>query len=172
MLRMEILPGEGVAMAKVGESREVVESRLGPPVHPGRGSRAVYDTSPMLVLTYTDDDTVELVEAASGKDGGEAFFDGVQLTFRFMDDVVADLTAKGHRCAPIDIGYRFEPGFAVFSMGSRCAQDLEPGASEDDPRGICEGVSVAPYDYFEGPTEEEIEAYIRSQEAAHGSDDS
>lgn len=151
MHRMEILPGEGVAMAKVGESREVVESRLGPPVHPGRGSRAVYETSPTLVLTYTDDDTVELVEAAySGNGGAEVFFDGVQLTFRFMDDVVADLTAKGHRSETIDIGYRFEPGFAIFSMGSRCAQDLEPGASEDDPRHICEGVSVAPYDYFDG----------------------
>jgi hypothetical protein len=45
------LPGEGVALAKVGESRDMVESRLGPPVHPGRHGRAVYETSPMLVLT-------------------------------------------------------------------------------------------------------------------------
>jgi hypothetical protein len=86
---MEILPGEGVALAKVGESRDVVESRVGPPVHPGRHRRAVYETSPMLVLTYTDDDTVEVVEIGYAGDGGdEVCFDGVQLTFRFVDDVV------------------------------------------------------------------------------------
>jgi len=163
---MEILAGEGVATAKVGENRDVVEGRLGPPVHPGRDSKAVYATTPMLVVSYTDDDTVEVVEIAYSGDGDEeVFFDGVQPTFRFMDDVVADLAARGHRYEPIDIGYRFEPGFAIFSMGSRWARDLDPDAPEDDPRRICEGVSVAPYDYFRAPTEEEIEAYIRSREA-------
>ncbi|WP_433077195.1 hypothetical protein ACQP1P_33870 [Dactylosporangium sp. CA-052675] len=75
---MEILPGEGegVALVKVGEHRDVVEGRLGPPVHPGRSSRAVYGTSPMIVLTYTGD-TVELVELADGDGGEEVFFDGV-----------------------------------------------------------------------------------------------
>jgi hypothetical protein len=167
MRRVDIFPGEGVALAKVGESRETIESRLGPPVHPGRHSRAVYETRPMLVLTYTDDDTVELVEIAYAGDGGEeVFFDGVQLTFRFMDDVVADLAARGYQCEPTDIGYRFEPGFAIFSMDSRSAQDLDPDASEDDPRSICEGVSVAPYHYFDEPTDEEIEAYISSRNAS------
>ena len=156
---MEILPGEGVAVAKVGESRETVESRLGPPVHPGRDSRTVYPTTPMLVLAYSRDDTVELVEVASSGDGGEeVYFDGVQLTFRFMDDVVTDLAAKGHAYEPTDIGYRFQPGFAIFSMGSRWAGDLDPEASEDDPRAVCEGVSIAPYDYFVEPTDGEVEA--------------
>ncbi|MER7278416.1 hypothetical protein ABT369_28645 [Dactylosporangium sp. NPDC000244] len=164
---MEILPGEGVALVKVGEHRDVVESRIGPPVHPGRSSRAVYETSPMLVLTYTGDETVELVELADGDgDGGEeVFFDGVQLTSRFMDDVVADLEAKGYEYEETDIGYRFEPGFAVFSMGSRWARDLDPDAAEDDPRRVVEGVSVAPYEYFAEPAEEEIEAYISSRQS-------
>jgi hypothetical protein len=165
MRRMDIVPGEGVAAAKVGERRDVVERRLGPPVHPGRHSKAVYETSPMLALTYTDDDTVELVEVGYAGDGGEeVFFDGVQLTFRFIQDVVADLAAKGYRYEPTDIGYRFEPGFAIFSMGSRWARDLDPAASEDDPRSICEGVSIAPYHYFDEPTDAEIEAYIRTRE--------
>jgi hypothetical protein len=154
MRRMEILPGEGVAMAKVGESREAIERRLGPPAHPGRHSKVVYETSPMLVLSYTEDDTVELVEIAySGNGGEEVFFDGVQLTFRFLDDVVADLAAKGYQYEPIDIGYRFGPGFAIYSMESLCASDLDPDASEDDPRSVSEGISVAPYDYFDEPAE-------------------
>jgi hypothetical protein len=46
-------------------------------------------------------------------------------------------------------------------MCSRSAQDLDTDADEDDPREICEGVSVAPYEYFGEPTEEEIEEYMR-----------
>lgn len=164
MLPMDILPPEGVASAKVGQRRDDVERRIGPPVHPGNFAKAVYETTPMLVLTYADDDTVEVVEIAYSGDGGEeVYFDGVRLTYRFLDDVVADLAAKGHRYEATDNGYRFEPGFAIWSMGSRWARDLDPGAAEDDPRQICEGVSVAPYDYFREPTEEEIEAYIRGR---------
>ncbi|GAA1404137.1 hypothetical protein ACFQZ4_50975 [Catellatospora coxensis] len=160
---MEIIPGEGVTLAKVGESRDEVERRVGAAVHPGRASRAVYNTAPALVLTYTADDTVEVVEIAYSGDGGEeVYFDGVQLTYRFLEDVVADLAARGYGYEPIDIGYRVEPGFAIWSMGSRWARDLDPDADEDDPRQVCEGVSVAPYDYFRPLTEEEVEAYIRS----------
>ncbi|GAA2486409.1 hypothetical protein [Winogradskya humida] len=143
---MEILPGIGVALAKIGDSRTVVESRTGPPIHPGRSPRAVYETDPLLVLTYHADDTVELVELSHG--GDQVFFDGIQLTDRFLADVVADLTARGHAGEPTDIGHRFEPGFAIFSTGSMWAGDLDPDATDDDPRAVSEGVSVAPYDYF------------------------
>jgi hypothetical protein len=161
MRLMEILPGEGVAVAKIGERRDVVEGRIGPPVHPGRDSKAVYDTNPGLVISYEKDDTVEIVEVAySGAGGEEVFFDGVQLTYRFMDDVVADLAAKGYAHRPDDIGYVFELGFALFSMSSLWALELDPDADEEDPRQIVEGVSIAPYEYFREPTDEEIEAYI------------
>jgi hypothetical protein len=105
----------------------------------------------MLVISYTTDDSVELVEIAySGPSGEEAFFDGVQLTYRFLDDVVADLTAKGYTGMPSDIGFTFHAGFAVWSMRSLWARDLDPSASEDDGRAIVEGVSVAPYAYWDG----------------------
>ena len=146
---MEILPGVGVDQVKIGDRREGVERRVGSPVHPGPSRKAVYRTAPMLVISYTTDDTVELVEVgSSGSGGDEVFFDGVQLTYRFMDDVVADLEAKGHRGTPSDIGFDFHPGFAVFSMGSRHARELDPLADEDDDRAIVEGVSIAPYEYF------------------------
>jgi hypothetical protein len=147
----------------------VVEARLGAPVHPGREDKAVYETVPMLILTYADDDTVEVVEIGYTGDGGEeVFFDGVQLTWRFMDDVVADLAARGHAHEPIDVGYRFEPGFALYSMGGRTARDLDPSAADDDERAIVEGVSVAPYDYFREPTDEEFEEYFRGIEERYG----
>jgi hypothetical protein len=166
---MEIQPGKGVAVAMIGESREAVESRLGPPLHPGKQSKAVYDASRLLVVSYTPDDLVELVELPhdAGR-GDEAFLDGVQLTWRFLDEVVADLAAKGYRYEPDGpLGFRFEAGFVLFSAGSRTAGDLDPNAVEGDSRSVCEGVSVGPYEYFVAePTEEQIAAWDREFEAA------
>ncbi|MDG4830405.1 hypothetical protein O7627_13960 [Solwaraspora sp. WMMD1047] len=148
---MEIIPGIGVEQARIGEPRSDVEARIGAPVHGPGGRKAVYDTTPGLVIAYTPDDRVELVEIGYAGDGGEeVFFDGVQLTFRFLEEVVADLEAKGHEYTPSDIGYDFRAGFAVWSMGSRWALDLDPNADEDDERAVSEGVSVGPYEYFVG----------------------
>jgi hypothetical protein len=69
---VDILPGVGVAMVKVGEHRDVVEARIGRPVHPGLDGRVVYNrTTPWLVLTYTPDETVEVVELPYSARGGE-----------------------------------------------------------------------------------------------------
>ncbi|MBF9127980.1 hypothetical protein I0C86_03055 [Plantactinospora sp. S1510] len=149
MSAVDIIPGVGVALARIGETRAEVEARVGLPVHGPGSNKAVYDTTPGLVISYTPADTVEIVEIAYSGDGAEeVFFDGVQLTFRFLDDVVADLTAKGYTSTPYDIGYEFHAGFAVWSMHSRWALDLDPEADEDDERAVSEGVSVAPYTYF------------------------
>jgi hypothetical protein len=166
---MEIQPGEGVAAARIGETREAVESRLGPPIHPGKASRAVYDIGRLLVISYTGDDLVELVELPHGAGrGDEAFFEGVQLTWRLLDDVVADLAAKGYRYEQDEpSSFLFEAGFVLFSRGSRTAEDLGLDAVEGASRSVCEGVSVGPYEYFVAePTEEQIAAWEREFEAA------
>ncbi|WP_212816894.1 hypothetical protein [Polymorphospora rubra] len=103
---------------------------------------------PMLVVTY-DGDVVELVEVGCGVDE-HVFLDGVQLTYRFMDEVMADLAAKGHLATASDIGFDFQAGFSIFSMASLSARDLDPNSPEDDGRHIVEGVSIAPYSYFTG----------------------
>ncbi len=126
-----------------------------------------------LVVSYTSDGLVEIVEIPlAGSGAADVFLDGVRFTHRFMGELVADLAAKGYRYEPDDIGYRFEVGFALFSMGSRSAKDLDPSAPEDDPRIVCEGISIAPYDYFVDPSEEDVEAYTREMEAAMDADDS
>ena len=166
---MEIIPGVGVEAVKIGDPRGEVEQRLGPPVHAGNHTRCVHDSiDPMLVVTYDQDDLVELVEVGHGVDD-QVFFDGVQLTYRFMDDVMADLTAKGHLGTPSDIGFDLQAGFAIFSMASLSAQELDPDAPEDDPRRIVEGVGIAPYSYFTADqpplngTAEELEAWLRQR---------
>lgn len=130
---MEIIPGVGVEAVKIGDPRGEVEQGLGPPVHAGSHARCVHGSvDPMLVVTYGQDDLVELVEVGYGADG-QAFFDGVQLTYRFMDDVMADLAAKGHLGTPSDIGFDLQAGFAIFSMASLSAQELDPDAPDGEP---------------------------------------
>jgi hypothetical protein len=166
---MEIIPGVGVEAVKIGDARGDVERRLGPPVHAGRHTRTVHDSvDPMLVVTYDQDDVVELVEVGYGVHD-QVFFDGVQLTHRFMDEVMADLTARGHLGTPSDIGFDLRAGFAIFSMASLTARELDPDAPEDDPRRVVEGVSIAPYSYFTDDqpplngTAEELEAWLRQR---------
>ncbi|WP_121156117.1 hypothetical protein [Micromonospora pisi] len=166
---MDIMPGVGVEAVKIGDPRSDVERRLGPPAHAGKRPRAVYDSvDPMLVVTYDEDDIVELVEIGYGVDN-QVYFDGVQLTYRFMDEVMADLAAKGQLGTPSDIGFDLRAGFAIYSMDSLTAQDLDPDAPEDDPRRVVEGVSVAPYAYFTADpppldgTDEELDAWLRKR---------
>ncbi len=148
---MEVLPGIGVELARVGDSRADVESRIGKPVHEPRSERGVYPTTPVLIISYSDRDIVELVEIGCGNGRKEARFDGVQLTGRFLDEVVTELRSKGYAGKPTDIGFAFDAGFVVFSMHSRSARELDPKAAADDDRSICEGVSVAPRAYFDRP---------------------
>lgn len=122
----------------------------------------------MLIVTYDQDDVVELVEVGYGVHD-QVFFDGVQLTYRFMDEVMADLAAKGHLGTPSDIGFDLQAGFAIFSMASLSARELDPRAPENDPRRIVEGVGIAPYSYFTDDqppsdgTAQELEAWLRQR---------
>ncbi|SFY42846.1 hypothetical protein OH786_31850 [Streptomyces atratus] len=148
---MEIIPGRGVELVMIGDHRTGVEERVGPPsLGPAADRPAVYATTPTLVITYAPDDTVELVEIGYSGQGGEAeaSYDGIQLTHRLIDDVVAELHAKGYTSKPFDIGYDFHAGFSVWSMRVLEAREVDRTAEEDDPRCVVEGVSVAPYGYF------------------------
>jgi hypothetical protein len=147
---VEIIPAVGVPSVQIGQAREDVESRLGLPKAAG-DVRAYYE-APGLLVHYDDSDRVELVEVPYGHGSGEeATLDGLQLTFRFMEEVRSDLAARGYTSTPSDIGYDFAAGFSIFSMASCDAGELDAAAGEDDERRVVEGVSVAPYEYFVTP---------------------
>jgi hypothetical protein len=145
---VQILPGFGVELAKIGEARGDVEDRIGRPVDGKPSTKDVYATTPRLVISWTPEDTVEIVEIGHGDGEREAYLDDVQLTFDFLDHVVAELTARGYTSTRSDIGFVFHAGFSLWSMRSREARALDPDADEDDERAVSEGVSVAPYEYF------------------------
>jgi hypothetical protein len=144
---VEILPGVGVEAVRIDELRVDVESRLGA-AGSTTDSRAYYDP-PGVLVHYDATTRVELVEVPYRKDGGsQPTLEGVPLTYRFLEDVVHDLAMRGYVGQRSDIGYDFEAGFAIFSMSSLSATDLDASASPEDERAIAEGVSIAPFSYF------------------------
>ncbi|MEU6014242.1 hypothetical protein ABZ826_09305 [Streptomyces sp. NPDC047515] len=69
---------------------------------------------------------------------------------RFLDDVVADLRARGCTSTPGEIGRALRPGFSARSTHSLWVGHLDPTAAQDDERAVREGVSVVPYRGFSG----------------------
>ena len=78
----------------------------------------------------------------------EVTLNGTRLTYRPLDDVLADLRASGYSGRRSDIGYDFADGFAIWSMASLSLSDLDPSVAPDDERDLVEGVSVASPEYF------------------------
>src|SRR4051812_5537054 len=94
---MEIIPGVGVSSARIGDRREDIEGRLGSPTFGPRGRKSIYAGDPGLVVWYAAGGIAEAIEIGYEGEGGEGvFLQGVQLTGRLLDDVVAELVAKGY----------------------------------------------------------------------------
>jgi hypothetical protein len=145
--RVEIIPGVGIEDVRIGDRRQAVDARLGG-TRVSTDSRAYYESLGVLVH-FDGDDLVELIEVGYRDDGrDQPALNGVPLTYRYMDEVLRELAGHGHVGEPSDIGYLFPAGFAIFSMSSLSAQDLDPSASVNDGRVIVEGLSIAPYAYF------------------------
>ena len=144
---MEIEPGVGVPLVRLGESREVVVACLGEPrVVVGQTH---HFESPALLIDFDDGGLVELIQVPYSGVGDEVTLLGVQLTYRLMSDVLADLRERGYTGTPSDIGYDFHAGFAVFSMASVSPHEVDATIPEDDESEVVvEGVAVAAYDYF------------------------
>ncbi|MBI9113426.1 hypothetical protein [Sanguibacter suaedae] len=151
---MEILPGIGVGVGgeavRIGDARDAVERVTGPSDAGALARKVAYGPPTNLVVHYAPDRTVEAVAVGYGE-GDEATYDGVHLTGRFLDDVLADLAARGLTSTPSDIGRDFHAGFSVFSMSSAYGADLGLTDGGDDERLVSEGVHVAPYATFAQP---------------------
>lgn len=148
---MQITPGVGIPGIQIGATRAEVESAVGTP-NPSEESRAFYfDREPNYSVHYAHDGTVELIEVFHAQGRDEVFLDDIQLTFRLMDDVQADLERAGFTSRPIGIGLVFDAGFTLWSMASLSPSDLVPGAEYDpeDERHVVEGVGIAPASYWQ-----------------------
>ena len=149
---MEIIPGVGLPLAKVGQKLTDIEAVAGladdVQLDPDRAFW--HRHHPGFSAHFDGEGVVELIEAYYSQGGREQVtLGGVQLTFRLMDDVVADLAAAGMHGRPMDIGFDYDEGFCVWSMGSLDPSDLTGGQYDpDDERRVVEGISVGAPDYF------------------------
>lgn len=146
---MEIIPGKGLPRVRIGASRADVVAAVGEPAKDGRVTW--YDEAqPPFSVHYDDRDVVEYVEVAHGGGRGEAELDGIRLTARLLDDVLADLAAAGYEGRAVDIGWEYDAGFCVFSMSSLTLAEVDPSEPEDpeDERLVAEGVGIAPLSYW------------------------
>lgn len=144
LANVEIQPGIGIELVRLGERQTDVEGRLGQPGS-RHGRRAFYgDLMPALVIDYGDAGVVELVEVPyAGVPENEVTLNGTQLTYRPLAEVRSDLLALGYAGRESDIGLDFADGFAIWTMGSLCLPALDPSVGPDDQRLIVEGVTVA-----------------------------
>lgn len=148
---MKITPAVGVPGVSIGDTKTAVQASLGAPSSGDERRDYYFDSDPGFAVHYDADQLVEFIEAYHSQGRGEVYLDDIQLIFRLMDDVVADLTQRGYTGKPIDIGYQFDEGFTIWSMASQSPSDLTPGAEFDpeDGRLVVEGVGIAPIAYWE-----------------------
>lgn len=146
---MEVTPGRGIPQVPLGADRRAVSAALGDrTVRSARSDH--HDLGPAVVVHY-DDGRAEMFELAySGTPGHEVTLDGIQLTYRPMAEVVADLAAAGHHGVESDDAVDYPEGFSIWSMGSLMVEDLGLSGSDVDPDDeVIEGVSVAAAGYFD-----------------------
>ena len=146
---VEIQPGVGIGVIRLGERQVDVEARLGQPSSRDGGRAHYVEPMPAFVVDFGDSGIVELVEVPyAGVPDDEVTLNGVQLTYRPVDEVRSELIALGYSNRESDIGFDFADGFAIWSMGSLRLADLDPSVAADDDRQVVEGVSVASPAYF------------------------
>ena len=132
----------GIELVRLGERRVDVEARLGQPGS-RQGDRAIYDLIPALVVDYDDSGLVELVEIPyAGVPQHEVTLNGLQLTYRPLDEVRSDLLAIGYSGRESDVGYDFTAGLPSGPWGRFWLPDHNPSVPPDDDSQVVEGVSV------------------------------
>lgn len=148
---MEIIPGEGLPVARVGQSRAEIEAVVGAATSVEADCVSWLGHSPPFAVYLDLDDRAQLVEVYHGVNGNDqATFGGVQLTRRLLDDVLRDLARAGVAGRRTDIVAEFDEGFTLWSLLSLSPADIDPlradDAEHDDP--VVEGVAIAPLHYW------------------------
>ncbi|GAA4628611.1 hypothetical protein GCM10023196_045690 [Actinoallomurus vinaceus] len=100
-----------------------------------------------LIVFFDDQDRLHYIESGSV---APVLFDGIALTGRPYDDVVADLTARGHRVVGTDVGHAVpEAGFAL----------TEGGEDEVDSVGVFPGDPVSEPGMSDEPEVEPVQEH-------------
>lgn len=142
---MEIIPGVGLPIARVGQTLDEIETLAGPATR-ADGHRAFWEShSPPFAVYFDARGESEVVEVScSGECEEQVTFDGIPLVLRLMDDVEADLARHGVAGRRFDLVVDFESGFTLWSLDEISASALSPSVYDPhDRRLVVEGVAIA-----------------------------
>ena len=142
---MEILPGVGLPVARLGQTRRQIEEAVGAPsaVQPRSAQWARH--VPPFAVYFDGRGLSRLVEVFAAEEAEPVTLRGVQLTGRPMGEVVGELAHAGLRGRWRDLVADFPEGFVLWSLLERPATRRRA----DGPRrlgtggALVEGVAIA-----------------------------
>lgn len=151
---MEIIPGVGLPVARLGQTRRQIEDRVGVATALDAATVQWQEHSPPFGVCFDGRGRAALVEVyLHDRVVPPTTVRGVQLIGRPVDHVVADLAAAGLQGHQSECVVEFAEGFMLWSLLEVTTCDIwrEPGTGQDP--FVVEGVAVTgPGPRNEGPT--------------------
>jgi len=141
---VEIIPGVGLPVAKVGQTIDQIEALAGPATR-ADGHRAFWERhSPPFAVYFDARGQSEVVEVScSEADTVQVTLDGIPLILRLMDDVQTDLARRGLVGRRSGLVVDFDSGFTLWSLDEVGAHDVSRSSDPMYRRLVVEGVAVA-----------------------------
>ena len=142
---MEIIPGVGLPVARIGQTLDEIETLAGPATR-ADGHRAFWEChSPPFAVYFDGSGESEVVEVSSAEGvAAQVTLDGIPLVLRLMDDVQADLARHGVVGRRFGLVVDFDSGFTLWSLDEISACELSESADNPgDDRLVVEGVAIA-----------------------------
>lgn len=142
---MDILPGVGLPLARLGQRLPDIEAAAGPAtlVEPRRARWDHHE--PPFAVYFDRVGVAELVEAYEPAGTAERLtLGGVQLTSRLMDEVEADLSRIGLIGRRAGFVVDFDDGFTLWSLGELLVGETagDAGHAAGAEQLVVEGVSI------------------------------
>ena len=139
---MEVVPGVGLPMVRLGQTLQDIEAVAGPAVIE-ESRRAFWEKhSPPFGAYFDAAATCDLIEvyASDCDDGAAVTLGGVPLLGRLMVDVMGDLETSGLAGRPTSLTVDYDDGFTLWSLG-----ELIPHEDRDatDQGTYVEGIAIS-----------------------------
>jgi hypothetical protein len=146
---VEIVPGVGLPLVRLGQTLEDIEAVVGPAEVTDPRSARWDRCSPPFGVYFDAEATCDLIEVyASDDPSAGVTLGGVPLVGRPMDEVVRDLDGAGLEGRPTFLTVDYDAGFTLWSLdelvGDADPVDREPGA-------VVEGVAIGKVDRASRP---------------------
>lgn len=146
---MEIVPGVGLPMVRLGQTLEDIEAVVGPAEVADPRSARWERCSPPFGVYFDAEATCDLIEVYASADPDDGVtLDGVPLVGRPIDEVVHDLDGAGLAGRRTSLTVDYEEGFTLWSM-----DELDSDADPDVPEAgaVVEGVAIGRVDRGSDP---------------------